>query len=168
MAAGIALLAVVAVLGWTRHAGTAAPETLPQTIVTGPQEPVADIPSYAEPPSVRTISPAYSAADAAEPGYALGVAPQPASSAAAAPAPSAQPGSSYVYPSEPRSRRRVVERERPLSHSLEIVGGSAGAGAAIGAVAGGGKGAGIGALSGGAAGFIYDRLTHKKQVTVEQ
>ena len=43
---------------------------------------------------------------------------------------------------------------------MAIVAGSAGVGAAIGAIAGGGKGAGIGALAGGAGGFIYDRLTH--------
>jgi len=42
------------------------------------------------------------------------------------------------------------------------VAGSAGAGAAIGAIAGGGKGAAIGAASGGTAGFIYDRVTAKK------
>jgi len=64
------------------------------------------------------------------------------------------------------ARRRVVVRERPLSHSAAIVGASAGTGAAIGALAGGGKGAGIGALVAGAGGFIYDRLTHEKK-TVE-
>jgi len=64
-------------------------------------------------------------------------------------------------------RPRVVTRERSFGHSAAIVGGSAGAGAAIGAIAGGGKGAGIGALAGGGAGFIYDRLTHKKRVVVE-
>ena len=57
---------------------------------------------------------------------------------------------------------RPVKRGRSTQHSVEIVGGSAAAGAAIGAIAGGGKGAGIGALSGGAAGFIYDRLTHNR------
>jgi hypothetical protein len=42
------------------------------------------------------------------------------------------------------------------------VAGSAGAGAAIGAIAGGGKGAAIGAISGGAAGVVYDQITRKK------
>jgi hypothetical protein len=45
---------------------------------------------------------------------------------------------------------------------MAIVAGSAGAGADIGALAGGGKGAAIGAASGGVAGFIYDRLTAHK------
>jgi len=56
-----------------------------------------------------------------------------------------------------------VKRDRPFSHSAAIVGGSAGAGAVIGALAGGGKGAGIGALAGGGAGLVYDRLTHKRK-----
>lgn len=60
--------------------------------------------------------------------------------------------------------RTVVRKERPLSHSVAIVAGGAGAGAAIGALAGGGKGAAIGALSGGSAGLIYDRLTHKRRL----
>ena len=55
-----------------------------------------------------------------------------------------------------------------MSRSVEIVAGSAGAGAAIGAIAGGGKGAGIGALSGGAAGLVYDRMTHKRRVVESQ
>jgi hypothetical protein len=62
----------------------------------------------------------------------------------------------------------VVTKERSFGHSAAIVGGSAGGGAAIGALAGGGKGAGIGALAGGVGGFIYDRLTHKKKQVVEE
>jgi uncharacterized protein YcfJ len=60
--------------------------------------------------------------------------------------------------------RTVAVRKpaRSTRKSAVIVAGSAGTGAAIGAIAGGGKGAAIGALSGGAAGFIYDRLTHNR------
>jgi hypothetical protein len=51
---------------------------------------------------------------------------------------------------------------RSTAKSVAIVAGSAGAGAAIGALAGGGKGAAIGAISGGLGGFIFDRLTAHK------
>ena len=44
-----------------------------------------------------------------------------------------------------------------------IIGGSAGAGTAIGALAGGKKGAGVGAAAGGVGGLIYDLVTRNKQ-----
>ena len=44
-----------------------------------------------------------------------------------------------------------------------IIGGSAGAGTAIGALAGGKKGAGVGAAAGGVGGLIYDLVTRQKK-----
>jgi hypothetical protein len=56
-----------------------------------------------------------------------------------------------------------VRKRRSTEKSVLIVAGSAGAGAAIGGLAGGGKGAAIGAIAGGVGGFIYDRATANKQ-----
>jgi hypothetical protein len=56
-----------------------------------------------------------------------------------------------------------VAKKRSTGKSVMIVAGSAGAGAAIGALAGGKKGAAIGAISGGTAGLIYDRMTANKK-----
>jgi hypothetical protein len=73
-------------------------------------------------------------------------------------APSYSSAPSDPYYGEPAPARH----DRPFNQSAMIVAGSAGTGAAIGAIAGGGKGAAIGALSGGVAGFIYDRVTAHK------
>jgi hypothetical protein len=56
-----------------------------------------------------------------------------------------------------------VAKKRTWQKEALIVGGSAGAGAAVGAVAGGKKGAAIGAVSGGVAGLIYDLATRNKK-----
>ena len=58
---------------------------------------------------------------------------------------------------EPQPRKKRSWEKEAL-----IIGGSAAAGAGIGAVAGGKKGAAIGAASGGVAGLIYDLSTRNK------
>jgi hypothetical protein len=74
-----------------------------------------------------------------------------------------QPRTVYVSNRTPVSTSvSETRKKRSLQKEALIIGGSAGAGAAIGAVAGGGKGAGIGALSGGIAGLVYDLATRNK------
>lgn len=102
----------------------------------------------------------------------------PAAPAARTPAVRTNRAAVPVQTANPRSRRapvvyddrgddRPVVKKRSTKESIAIVAGSAGAGAAIGGLAGGGKGAAIGAISGGAAGAVYDRMTHKKEVPAE-
>jgi len=62
-------------------------------------------------------------------------------------------------------RRAEAQHRNKRSWEKEalIIGGSAGAGAAIGAVAGGKKGAAVGATAGGIGGLIYDLSTRNKE-----
>ena len=65
-------------------------------------------------------------------------------------------------PAVVESRPVVTKKKRSWEKEALIIGGSAGAGAAIGGIAGGGKGAAIGATAGGVGGLIYDVLTRNK------
>ena len=81
--------------------------------------------------------------------------------AAYAPASGPDADDQYADQQGPEYRTyRERHHGRSKKHSIEIVAGTAAAGAAIGAIAGGGKGAAIGGVSGAGAGFAYDRLTH--------
>jgi hypothetical protein len=62
-------------------------------------------------------------------------------------------------------RRTAPEQAKGRSWEKEalIIGGSAGAGTAIGALAGGKKGAAVGAAAGGVGGLIYDLLTRDQK-----
>jgi hypothetical protein len=62
-----------------------------------------------------------------------------------------------TQPEPAHSKKRSWEKE------ALIIGGSAGAGTAIGAIAGGKKGAAVGAAAGGVGGLIYDLATRNKQ-----
>ncbi len=87
-------------------------------------------------------------------GRVVGVSVEKRATAAAAPAAAASGGTAAAAPQQ---------QGRSKATSAAIIAGSAGAGAAIGGIAGGGKGAAIGAISGGTAGVIYDRATANKK-----
>ena len=65
-----------------------------------------------------------------------------------------------IVQTRPETRR---VNKRSWEKEALIIGGSAGAGTAIGAMAGGKKGAGVGAAAGGVGGLIYDLATRNKK-----
>ena len=88
-----------------------------------------------------------------------------------------QDGMHPVHVHEQASRDEIARAPAVVEHRTEpnhthkrswekdalIIGGSTGAGTAIGAVAGGKKGAAVGATAGGIGGLIYDLATRKQQ-----
>jgi hypothetical protein len=158
------VLTAVAVAGWVRTTPPAATQPIKTATPAYDQ--------YGQPAATMNAAypdPAVASFDVAEGTLPEFAAPRcvrtvrrdlPAEAVYQRPSPYGDADRSYPEPSAPRYvETRDVHHRRSTRRSVEIVAGSAGVGAAIGAIAGGGKGAGIGALAGGGSGFVYDRLT---------
>lgn len=179
IAGGFAILSTLAAAGWMRQP-TASTSPLVVTPVssafvspnTAQQQPVVTSPAYNTAPNGTVYAANQVSAPAPGCGEALPATPanyQMADYQPDRPVVTQRYSRRPVYvnrrtvsqPTYYSTRYETVRRSRSGKKSVALVAGSAGVGAAIGALAGGGKGAAIGALTGGGAGFLYDRLTHK-------
>lgn len=75
----------------------------------------------------------------------------------------ASPAAPTAPTAVPAATAADAKDSRSMKESALIIGGSAGAGAGIGAIAKGKKGAAVGAAIGGVAGTVYDLMTRNKK-----
>src|SRR5258706_7319071 len=173
LAGGFVVLAVVAALGWTKAERASTPA--PLAVNYG------QLASYGQPASYTNANPVPCTDNGAQ--YQTNGEPYPPNGATYQTM-EYYPQDRYVqgihrpvvvrrYEEQPRRNttevREVYVRHhgRSVKKSVAIVAGSAGVGAAGGALGRGGKGAGISALARGAGGVILDHLTHNHLTRLE-
>lgn len=135
-----------------------APQSAAQATYASPQS----TENYTEPYSSQAAAPAQAGSYSEPVPSAQNAAPDQSVAPVQTSAPAQAMAPAQTMASAPEPAPRPVPRHRSLRRQAMIVGGSAAAGTAIGAVAGGGKGAAVGAVSGGVAGLVYDLLTRNR------